>query len=435
VRKYADGWLKDRMHRDLETYRDDEARLNQHVLPALGHVVLADWEPRHTQEFVRGLKKKESKRTGKVLAPRTVRHIYTVIRQLAHDAQADGKLMRDPCILKRGDLPPKKDRNPNWRPTAVFSTPEVELLISDERIPLDRRVWYALHFLTGMRPGEGAALLWGDYDTRAEPLGRLAVSKAMDRKRKRVKGTKTETTRYLPVHPALASLLAEWKLSGWQNMLREWRALKRLEDRGPGLDDMIIPSRRGAPRSNSLVLKRFYEDLDRVGLRKRRAYDTRRTFTSLTRAAGARKDLIDWLTHPPTDMTSQYTTFPWETLCEAVSCWRVERLEGQLLRMAGDSPGTVDRGQEKTAVPTNGYGGGDWRGVRDSKLCPQAPGGSWQKSASRGDAGLRKSDSAATKIGSSRTVPAVPGRRKRGGLGGRSRAVAISIRPRSDGGR
>jgi hypothetical protein len=44
------------------------------------------------------------------------------------------------CSIKRGELPAKIDKDRTWRSSAVFAREEVEHLISDERIPEERRV-------------------------------------------------------------------------------------------------------------------------------------------------------------------------------------------------------------------------------------------------------------------------------------------------------
>jgi hypothetical protein len=96
---------------------------------------------------------------------------------------------------------------------------------------------------------------------------------------------------------------AEWKLGGFQRML----------GRRPELDDPIVPSREGRHRRVWLGLTRFHEDLERIGLRKRRQSDTRRTLISLAIADGARKDVLRWITHGSSgDVIDGYTTLPWE---------------------------------------------------------------------------------------------------------------------------
>jgi len=315
MRRFVKTWIADRHARGLESAVDDEARLENHILPVLGDVVLSELRPRQIQDFIRSLRTKLADRKQTPLAPRTVRHCFTLLRTMMNDAMADELVDRNPCVLKKGDLPKKRDNDPLWRAKAIFTRTEAEILISDPKIPLDRRVWHALHFLTGLRPGEGCALRWRDYDPGSKPLGRFTISKAMDRKRTRVKGTKTEIPRDIPVHPTLQGILEDWRAKGWESVY----------GRAPGPDDLIVPSRDMKPRGNRLGLRRFHEDLARLGLAKRRFYDARRTFISLSLGDGARKDILRWVTHPAyEDQMDEYTSIPWAARCEAVGCLRIE---------------------------------------------------------------------------------------------------------------
>src|SRR5689334_17371989 len=79
----------------------------------------------------------------------------------------------------------------------------------------------------------------------------------------------------VPVHPTLAKMLASWKLTG--------RA-KRM-GRTPTQDD-LIPTINNTHRDVRKALEDFHEDLERLGLQKRRHYDSRRTFISLAMEAG-----------------------------------------------------------------------------------------------------------------------------------------------------
>jgi len=83
------------------------------------------------------------------------------------------------------------------------------------------------------------------------------------------------------------------------------------------------------------MLRRFHRDLKRLGLRRRRQHDLRRTFVSLSLADGARKDVLRWITHGPTgDIMDLYTTLPWSSLCAEVRKLRVEMVQGKLLAIA-----------------------------------------------------------------------------------------------------
>ncbi len=325
LRRYAAQWIARRRQEGMSTVDDDEARLERYVLPSLGARLLTndDLRPRHFRDLVQSLTTTKSAK-GELLAPRTVHHIYATLHAMLQDAVVDELLETNPCLLKRRDLPRKRDKDPKWRGGAVFTRSEVEQIISDVRIPEDRRVLNALLLLGGYRFGEAAALRVGDYDPTLKPLGRMLVTASFDVKRHAEKGVKTETPRQVPVHPTLAKVLATWLLSGWQRMM----------GRPPRPDDLLIPSREGRHRNVNHALKRFHEDLERVGLRRRRIHDSRRSFISLALADGARKDVLKWVTHgPPGDIMDLYTTLPWSALCEAVSCLRIDLLEGKLIEL------------------------------------------------------------------------------------------------------
>jgi integrase len=333
---YLEAWLRRRETRQVASVRDDRVRLRTHAMPRIGEIPLVDLRPHHVRDLLRELQQKPSRRGG-TLAPRTVRHVYFLLRQALHDAVADETIAVNPAMVSKSEVPQKRDKVPGWRSGAVFTRDEVEQLISDERIPEDRRVAYAIEFLTGARTGEVSALCWRHYDPKLGPLGRLAIEVAYNTRTHTVKETKTERARQAPVHPTLAKVLATWKLSGW----------RRYFDRSPTPDDLIVPARSGGHRNVAWALSLFHEDLEAVGLRKRRHYDSRRTFISLGLGDGASKDLLRWVTHTPGDVFDGYTSPPWHSLCAEVAKLRIElREEGEVIPMKAESGDTVeDRAQ------------------------------------------------------------------------------------------
>ncbi len=328
LKVYAKRWLASRKARDIASVKDDETRLNLHVLPykfgpiglekTLGQMFMADIRPKHVRDLVRALEQKGE------LAPRTIRHVYFALRGMMHDAQVDELVQSNPCVMKKGELPKKVDKDPSWRPNAIFTRDEVEQLLCDRLIPEDRRVLNGFLFLAGLRFGEAAAARWRSYDPIVKPLGKLAVTSSYSVRKKREGRVKTEQPREVPVHPTLAKILATWKLSGWERMM----------GRPPRNDDLIIPSREGANRSVNHSLKRFHEDLDRIGFRHRRQHDLRRSFISLARTDGARLDVLKWITHgPDTTIMDAYTTLPWPLLCEAISCLKIRLMDSPVVKL------------------------------------------------------------------------------------------------------
>jgi hypothetical protein len=138
VKDYAVRWIERIRGRGLRTARDYDQRMREHVLPTLGEKHLDELRPRDVIAFVTALAN-----SGK-LAPRSVHHVYDALRSLCRDAVIDEVIIATPCVLPPGTLPKKKDADPTWRMTALFTRHELEVLISDDRSPWDRRVLYAL---------------------------------------------------------------------------------------------------------------------------------------------------------------------------------------------------------------------------------------------------------------------------------------------------
>lgn len=145
-----------------------------------------------------------------------------------------------------------------------------------------------------MRPGEIAVLRWSNYDATIEPLGKLVVAKGLNTRKMTIKGTKTNAVRKVSVHPTLAAMLAEWRLSGWERMM----------GRAPAPDDLILPlppadaarrrTRTGeALRTGDYAGKKWREvDRPMLGWRHRRLYDGKSTMITLAIDDGANPDVI-----------------------------------------------------------------------------------------------------------------------------------------------
>ena len=311
VRAYGEAWLKGRAKR-VASIGDEEGHLRNHVFPRIGDMLMRDVKPRHIRDFVLALGETIVQRRGKgggkqsTIAPRTVRHIFATVHRMFKSAVIDEVIDTNPVVVEKGILPKNIDKDPAWRATAVFDRAELIALISDARIPVVRRMLNALKGLAALRHGEAAGLRWCDYHPAIEPLGKLVISRSYDKER-----TKTQITREVPVHPVLARLLAEWKLSGWAARF----------GRLPKPSDLIVPDHDLDVWQAHDADDTFKEDLDTLGLRNRRGHDLRRTFITLAQIDGARRDLLKVMTHGPAadDIINLYTTFPWPILCEEVA--------------------------------------------------------------------------------------------------------------------
>jgi len=290
VRRYVASWVQKRREADLD-WKNDQGRLKHHVLPIIGDLVLADVRAPHIVDLFHKMRFTSERK----LAQRSIYNIYSVVSALFRDAALEGLIDASPCILTDAQLGPLIDADPEWRAGSVFTREEAETLIADPRIPADRQLVYAFGVLAGLRPGEAAALRWRHWDPSVEPLGKLLVAASYNTRKHRAKGTKTDVVRHVPVHPTLAAMLAEWRLSGWAAMM----------GRQPEADDLIVPlppaaakarrSRTGdAYRGHDYTGKRWREeDLPALGWRYREPYATKSTFITLACKDGADPDVIE----------------------------------------------------------------------------------------------------------------------------------------------
>lgn len=347
VAEAVEGWIEYRAEAEKANHDNEVAHLHNHFLPDFGTRPLRDVRPKDIQRWVRSFHTKQpaagkGPTAGHVpqhkrrLAPRTIRKIYGTVRKMFNDFVADELIPKSPCIIKEEDLPPDIDRDPEWRDSAIYTADEVEALISDPRIPEHRRFYYAISFLAGVRHGEIAGLYMRNV-VADEPLQKLLVPFSYGGR------TKTDATRKVPIHPVLAAMIAEWKLGGFERWAgRRWTP-----------DDYLLPGKD--PRSRKVVrgdpTRRYSRhvayhalvndggDLDTLGFRHRRIHDARRTFISLGRKGGADKDVLKDITHAPSKQVfDMYTSYDWETKCEAVLCIKVGRRRGGRTVGTGHGP-------------------------------------------------------------------------------------------------
>jgi integrase len=342
VAGYAERWAAEREARGIGAAMPDLRLLRKYVFPAIGHLPLTEVRPRHARDIVRGL------RQAGELAPRTIIAVHRTARSLFESAIGDELLETNPIHVKRGELPAKVDKDPEWRALATYTTREVEQLISDEQIPVERRVQYALKAIAGLRHGEVAGLRWRHHDPTLEPLGRLVIATSYDTGR-----TKTEVTRRVPVHPTLGRILAAWKLSHWE----------RIYGRAPGPDDYVVPTRTLATVDASDAVHAFKADLAALGLRvdagahrDRGGHDLRAWFITTCQEHGAHRDLLRVVTHTAKgDVVSGYTRAQWPALCAEVGKLRISTLGGDVLPLATNHATTelsVQNRWRKRATPT-----------------------------------------------------------------------------------
>jgi integrase len=288
--RYALEWIDRRRRAGKLDWRHHERRLRLHAFPSLGRERLSVITRTTMLAYARSLWGRRRANDSRPLASRTLKNIADSVKAVFTDAFEEGLLPSNPCVWNaRKHLPAITDADPVRRVSGFLGEDEVEALLTSERVPRLRRMGYALEFLTGLRPGEVAALRVGDIDLHFPPGGRIVAARAWSSD-SRIEGpTKTKVAKVIPIHPALRSLLEGWMERGFE----------RTFGRAPVPTDLAVPAPRGGHRMASQTNREFQSDLALLGLRKRVHSDSRATFRSLVIAA--RPDLerfADLVTHP-----------------------------------------------------------------------------------------------------------------------------------------
>ncbi|HTC87852.1 MAG TPA: tyrosine-type recombinase/integrase [Bryobacteraceae bacterium] len=199
IGEYLDYWLREHASRrcapkTMERYRD----ICNYVGREIGQIRLNELTTAHIQEAIHRLSDHGGMRTqaqpnGRPLAPKTVRHIGTMLYTALSDAERLGMLKQHPMANKRVLLPKLAKRK-----LPVLDEEKLRMLF--ERARSTRLFpFIVLAAATGCRRGELLALTWSDVDFTTAIL---QVSKSLEQTRAgglRVKSTKSGESRALDV--------------------------------------------------------------------------------------------------------------------------------------------------------------------------------------------------------------------------------------------
>jgi integrase len=177
---------------------------------------------------------------------------------------------------------------------------EVDPLASDEveavlaQCPAWWRPFFTVSFWSGARPGELAALKWGNVDWRTNKFRILARRYRGDESTPKTPSSTRDVDMLPPVIEALKT----------QRSLQAAMRLKRGEGKPEAGKDYVFTGPAGGFVSlNFLREKIWYPTIDTAKLRRRTFYQTRHTFASNALAAGENpKWVADMLGHKSTQI-------------------------------------------------------------------------------------------------------------------------------------
>lgn len=247
--------------------KDDMFRLKAHVYPHIGHLAVADVTELDVERSLAKAAQKAAAKLGRPWRQATKFQVYEVMRRLFDLSIKPGRLRADNPVSS--DLRPGKDAPKLF--CFLYPT-ELVALLGCTKIPLGRRMHYALANYTGLRKGSLAALTWGSVDFEHGTITSLE--------------SKTELPQIFaqadPAIPGLRSLMV---------VLKRWHELQG----APPAHEVIVRDHGCKPRREAQTLR---ADLKAAGVTREllfskarnveplRFHDTRATFVTWARRAG-----------------------------------------------------------------------------------------------------------------------------------------------------
>jgi integrase len=250
------------------TYDGYTSIIEQHLIPAMGHIPLKNLHPQAIQKYYGQACDK--------LSPLTVHHHHRTLSQSLKYAVRQGYLGRNPAEMVD---PP----SPRGKPMRTMTPGEVETLLDMAKDSTYYPVIYTA-VSTGLRQAELLGLRWRDVDL---DMLSISVSQVLYKRRGvcQYKEPKTEhSRRRVAMTPKLATYLRGYRA--------EREGLFLLLGKPLTLDSLVFANVEGDPVDPSVLSHAFGKMARQAGLNGVRFHDLRHTFASLMLLRGAKPKVI-----------------------------------------------------------------------------------------------------------------------------------------------
>ncbi|MDB4931662.1 MAG: hypothetical protein JWM10_4146 [Myxococcaceae bacterium] len=204
VREWSVRWIVERERRGIRSVRNDQSRLDTHILPVFGNQPIRAVVRADVEGFVERLDRKVQ---GETLSWKTALNIWTLLCAMFRDASAS----KSRALRVRDDNPCANVSPPDrgGKKSKVYLFPSEFLrLMECEGVSVQWRRLVAVAIYLYARAGELQALHWEDLDL---DHGVVQIHRAFDRDRDVEKETKGEEARRFNIEPALLPLLREMR--------------------------------------------------------------------------------------------------------------------------------------------------------------------------------------------------------------------------------
>jgi len=279
VAEFLQRWLRDYVEPSLSLRTRIRYReiVEGDLIPQLGNIAIQQLRPTHVLAAEQALRRAGNRKTGKPLAPATVRKIHNVLHRALRHAVAWQAIPINPAdAVDRPSIPAST-------PLTLTSDEARTLLAALENHKFGLPLRTAL--LCGLRLSELLGLRWADVDWTNE---RLVVLQTLDSRHDgvvRFKATKTHrSARPVSVPPQLLDDLREHQVN--QGQLRRY-----VGDLWTDLD-LVFATDTGLPLTSGWVRKVFYRLLDDSKLPRIPLHGLRHTMATLMLAAGEHPKVV-----------------------------------------------------------------------------------------------------------------------------------------------
>jgi integrase len=194
----------DTLEADYSTSLGYENALNRYWLPEFGHWIISDISTKHIKNVLAKLRD---------ISPKTKKNILIPLRGVMAHAMDDGTIKINPAAAVK---------------LKKHQKPKVERFMPQERDAIlgnlegQAKVYFAVLFGCGLRPGEALGLQWPDYDTEQLYVHRQIV-------RRKIKSTtKTHESRRVHVPPWVRRILKNHTATRFSKKPEGWIFLNGL---------------------------------------------------------------------------------------------------------------------------------------------------------------------------------------------------------------
>jgi integrase len=259
--KFCEEWYQENEISWKRSYRATlRITMDKYLLPNFGQKEVGHITKGEILKFRSSLAKVQNG-TKEGISPDRINHIMTPLRMILNEA-ADRYNFNTPYVGIKQLKVPKSDIDP-------FNLDEIGLFLANIRP--DFRNYYTVRFFTGLRTAEIDGLQWKYVD----------LEKGLIRIRETLVNGYFETTKtsesmrdVIMSKPVYDAFKAQSEVTGQK-------------------DGLVFCSREGLPLSRNNVMNRiWYPTLGRLGLKRRKPYQTRHTTATLWLAAGENPEWI-----------------------------------------------------------------------------------------------------------------------------------------------